>query len=98
MVAASWTRRAVAAALAVSPAARWEQASQAAAAPQRLTLQRLPPLGRGTCCDEPEAARAQALLGLSAGYRLLDTSAHYPSEEVLGEAVDEAVARVNALA
>ena len=53
----------------------------------------LPSIGLGTCCDEAEVARDLIVDGLAAGFRLLDTSSHYPSESVVGEAIEIAEAR-----
>ena len=50
----------------------------------------LPAIGLGTCCDEYDASYATALKGLSTGFRLLDTAAHYASEPAVGDAMVEA--------
>lgn len=50
----------------------------------------LPPIGLGTCCDEYSVAYTQVISGLRAGYRLLDTAAHYDSEPAVGDALLEA--------
>ena len=80
------TRRGLGIAAASLAASRWSDATPALLPP-------LPRIGLGTCCDEPEDARQQILAGLAEGYRLVDTSAHYPSEEAVGGALDDAVAR-----
>jgi len=46
-----------------------------------------PSLGLGTCCDEFEAALPAISAGLDAGYRLIDTAAHYASEPAVGSAL-----------
>lgn len=58
-----------------------------ASATPSATVSALPRLGLGTCCDEPEEAREQVLGALDAGYRLIDTAAHYPSEMAVGDAI-----------
>ena len=50
----------------------------------------LPPLGLGSCCDEYDASYSLVLDGLRAGYRLVDTAAHYASEPAVGAALAEA--------
>ena len=56
-------------------------------------LQNLPPIGLGTCCAGPAESLSQIAAGLDAGYRLLDTAAHYESESSVGAAVEDAVRR-----
>jgi diketogulonate reductase-like aldo/keto reductase len=58
------------------------------------TVQGLPQqLGLGSCCDEYAAAFATVLEGVRAGYRLIDTAAHYDSEPAVGAALAEARGR-----
>ena len=56
-------------------------------------LQNLPRMGLGTCCAGPSESLSQIAAGLDAGYRLLDTAAHYESESSVGAAVEDAVRR-----
>ena len=46
-----------------------------------------PLLGLGTCCEEPEEVAAQVTSAIDAGYRFIDTAAHYPGESAVGEAL-----------
>ena len=50
-------------------------------------------MGLGTCCDNLETSKDLVLQGLSSGYRLLDTAAHYESESAVGEALSFAEER-----
>ena len=56
-------------------------------------LHNLPQIGLGTCCAGPSESLSQIAAGLDAGYRLLDTAAHYESESSVGAAVEDAVRR-----
>ena len=53
----------------------------------------LPFIGLGTCCDDADTAERLVLAGLEAGYRLIDTAAHYDSEPAVGAALAAAVDR-----
>jgi len=50
----------------------------------------LPRIGLGSCCDDYETSLATVREGLNAGYRLVDTAAHYESELAVGAALAEA--------
>lgn len=47
----------------------------------------MPAIGLGTCCDNYEDSYAAAVAGLNAGFRLVDTAAHYESEPAVGDAL-----------
>ena len=90
---ASLTRRAV---VSAAPAAALFPPSPVwSADPPLLQIlpQVLPQIGLGTCCAGPSESLSQIAAGLDAGYRLLDTAAHYESESSVGAAVEDAVRR-----
>ena len=71
--------------LGVAPLSHW---SAAAAASEAWPL-----IGLGTCCEEPAAAGAQVTSAVEAGFRLVDTAAHYPGESGVGDALSALEAR-----
>ena len=71
--------------LGVAPLSHW---SAAAAASEAWPL-----IGLGTCCEEPAAAAAQVTSAVEAGFRLVDTAAHYPGESGVGDALSALEAR-----
>ena len=52
-----------------------------------LATEAWPLLGLGTCCEEPEEVAAQVTSAVNAGYRFIDTAAHYPGEAGVGDAL-----------
>ena len=52
-----------------------------------------PLLGLGTCCEEPEEVATQVTSAVDAGYRFIDTAAHYPGESGVGDALSALEAR-----
>ena len=52
-----------------------------------------PLIGLGTCCDEPSVVAAQVVSAVEAGFRLVDTAAHYPGESGVGDALAALEAR-----
>ena len=58
-----------------------------------LATEAWPLLGLGTCCEEPEEVAAQVTSAVNAGYRFIDTAAHYPGESGVGDALSALEAR-----
>jgi len=52
-----------------------------------------PLVGLGTCCEEATDVADHVAAGVSAGYRLIDTAAHYPGESGVGDAIAALEAR-----
>ena len=71
--------------LGVAPLSHWPTAAAASEA--------WPLIGLGTCCEEPAAAAAQVMSAVEAGFRLVDTAAHYPGESGVGDALEALEAR-----
>ena len=65
--------------LGVAPLSHWSTAAAASEA--------WPIIGLGTCCEEPAAVAAMVVSGVEAGFRLVDTAAHYPGESGVGDAL-----------
>lgn len=82
-----WPSTATAASVAsVAASEAWPAAASAAS-------EAWPLIGLGTCCEEPAEAAAQVVSAVEAGFRLVDTAAHYPGESGVGDALAALEAR-----